>query len=81
MKSYIYNIIKNRFKEIRLLLNNNFIFNLIIYSLTLFQFIFINNAGAIVTTAVTGSKTPFVSFIYPLRKSISMHGFREKKFQ
>jgi hypothetical protein len=39
MKSYIYNIIKNRFKEIRLLLNNNFIFNLIIYSLTLFQFI------------------------------------------
>jgi hypothetical protein len=40
MKSYIYNVIKNRFKEIRLLLlNNNFIFNLIIYLLTLFQFI------------------------------------------
>jgi FkbM family methyltransferase len=39
MKSYIYNIIKNRFKEIRILLNTNFIFNLIIYSLTLFQFI------------------------------------------
>jgi len=38
MKLNIYNIISNRFKEIRLLLNNNFVFNLIIYSLILFQF-------------------------------------------
>jgi len=38
-KLNIYNVIKNRFKEKRLLLNNNFIFNLIIYSLTHFQFI------------------------------------------
>jgi len=33
------NIISNRFKEIKLLLNKNFIFNLIIYSLILCQFI------------------------------------------
>jgi FkbM family methyltransferase len=39
MKPNIYNIINNRFKEIKLLLNNNFIFNLIIYSFILFQFI------------------------------------------
>jgi len=41
MKLNIYNIINNRFKEKKLLLNNNFIFNLIIYLFILFQFIFI----------------------------------------
>ena len=39
MRPYIYNIVSNRFREIKLLLSRNLIFNLIMYSLILCQFI------------------------------------------